>query len=88
MVRTKTRQANFSLPGDLLEELRSQVPKGEQSKLVAEALKRELMRLRFRRAIDSAFGAWSGDKHPELKEGTEEYLRRLRHSSRTDAAES
>ena len=88
MARTKTKQANFSLPGELLEELRSQVPKGEQSRLVAEALRKELLRLRFRRAIDNAFGAWMNEAHPELEGGTEKYLRRLRRSSRTDRLES
>jgi hypothetical protein len=83
MTNTKTRQANFTLPDDLLEELRRQVPKGEQSKMVAEALRKELLRRRFRSAIGNAFGAWQQEDHPELKEGTEQYLHRIRHSSRT-----
>ncbi len=85
MVRaqTKAKQANFSLPGDLLEDLRRQVPKGEQSKVVARAIRNELMRLRFRRALDNAFGAWNEEEHPELEEGTEQFVRGLRHSSRT-----
>jgi Arc/MetJ-type ribon-helix-helix transcriptional regulator len=83
MARTKTKQANFSLPDDLLEELRRQVPKGEQSMVVAEALKKELLRMRFRRALDKSFGAWKQEDHPELEQGTEQFVRRLRHSSRT-----
>lgn len=82
MANPKTKQANFSLPDDLLEELRRQVPKGEQSRIVAEALRKELLRMRFRRAIDSAFGAWKQEEHPELEEGTEQFLRQLRQSSR------
>ena len=88
MARTKTKQANFSLPNQLLEELRRQIPRGEQSKIVAEALRKELLRLRFRRAIDTAFGAWKPEDHPELNEGTEQFLRRVRHSSRTGRQES
>jgi hypothetical protein len=88
MSNAKTRQANFSLPNDLLEELRRQVPRGEQSKVVADAVRKELLRMRFRRAIDDAFGAWKAEDHPELEEGTEHYLRRLRRSSRTTRRES
>ncbi len=40
MPGAKTKQANFSLPGQLLEELSRQVPKGEQSRVVAEALRK------------------------------------------------
>ncbi|MBI4288517.1 MAG: hypothetical protein HY671_08835 [Chloroflexi bacterium] len=84
---TKTKQANFSLPDELLEELRREVPRGEHSKIVAEALRKELFRLRFRRALGNAFGAWKDVDHPELEEGTERFVRRLRHSSRTNEQE-
>jgi hypothetical protein len=88
MTKTRTKQANFTLPGDLLEELRREVPKGDQSRIVAEALRKELLRLRFRRSLDDSFGAWKQEDHPELKEGTEQFIRRTRHSSRTDMQES
>ncbi len=88
MVRIKTKQANFSLPGDLLDELRRQVPKGAQSKVVAEAISRELKKLRFQRAVGNAFSAWKPENHPELQEGTEHFVRRLRRSSRTSEVES
>ncbi len=81
-MQTKRKQANFSLPEDLLEELRRQVPKGQQSELVASAIRNELMKLRFRRAVDNAFGAWKREDHPELEEGAEQFVRRLRKSSR------
>ncbi len=86
--QTKPKQANFSIPGDLLEELRRQVPKGEQSSVVARAIRNELMRLRFRRAVDNALGAWKQEEHPELEEGTEQFLRRLRRSSRINRQKS
>lgn len=88
MPKTKNRQANFTLPVELIEELRRQVPKGDQSRIVAEALRKELMRIRYRRALESSFGAWENNKHPELKNGTEKFFRRLRHSSRLDTKES
>lgn len=82
MARTDARQANFILPVDLIEELRRSVPRREQSKMVAEALRKELKRIRFRRALDESFGAWSEEPHPELEQGVARYVRELRTSSR------
>ncbi len=79
---TATRQANFTLPEDLLDELRRAVPKGEQSRVVGEALRNELTRIRFRRVLDRSFGAWSRSRHPELARGTRPYVRARRKSSR------
>ncbi len=78
------RQANFSLPEALIEELRQAVPKREQSKVVAEALRRELKRMRLLKAIETSFGAWREEDHPELKEGVDSFVRELRESSRTE----
>lgn len=77
------RQANFLLPVDIIEELRRSVPKREQSKVVAEALRKELKRLAFRRALGRSFGAWSEQPHPELDQGVDPYIRELRRSSRS-----
>lgn len=79
---TATRQANFLLPEDLLAELKKTVPRRQQSKLVRDALKRELKRLKLEKALLSSFGAWKDKDHPELKEGAEVFVRTLRRSSR------
>lgn len=76
------QQANFLMPGDLLEELRRAVPKGQQSKVVAQALERELRRIRFIHSLEKQFGAWKKEPHPELKIGVERHIRRLRRSTR------
>lgn len=76
------KQANFFLPEDLLTELRNTVPKREQSKVVAEALRRELKRLRLVKAIETSFGAWRDDEHPEMSEGAVAYVREIRKSTR------
>lgn len=79
---TETRQANFLLPKDLLDELKRIVPKREQSKVIAEALKKELKRMKLRQALLTSFGAWKDEDHPELQEGTETFIRNLRKSTR------
>ncbi len=81
---TTTRQANFTLPEDLLEELKRTVPRGDQSKVVGEALRNELKRLRFRRAVETSFGAWKTAKHPGLAGGSRRFVRALRKSTRRD----
>ena len=76
------QQANFLMPSSLLEELRRTVPKGQQSKIVAQALQRELKRIRFIRSLEKTFGSWKKQPHPELKKGVEKYIRGLRRSTR------
>ena len=68
---TLTKQANFLLPKDLLEELRNNVPRMEQNKVVAEALKKELKRIKLMKALEESFGIWKNADHPELTRGTD-----------------
>jgi hypothetical protein len=79
---TAKRQANFLLPEDLVEELRKSVPKREQSKVIAEALRKELKRLKLQNALETSFGAWKSEDHPELQQGTETFIKNLRKSDR------
>ncbi len=79
---TGTRQANFLLPDDVLNELKSSVPQRQQSKVVAEALRKELKRIKLSRVLETSFGAWKEKDHPELKKGTEAFVRSLRTSTR------
>lgn len=83
---TTSKQANFLLPEDLLEDLKKTVSRREQSKVVAEALRKELKRLKLKKAIQDSFGAWKVNDHPELKSGTEAYIRKLRKSTRLTRA--
>ena len=79
---SSTKQANFLLPEDLLDELKMTVSKRQQSKVVADALRKELKRLKLEKVLQTSFGAWKDKNHPELKEGTEAFIRKLRRSSR------
>jgi len=79
---TATKQANFLLPEDLLEELKKAVSKRQQSRVVSEALRKELKRLKLAKALQSSFGAWKEKDHPELKKGASAYVRAVRKSTR------
>jgi len=83
---TSTKQANFLLPEDLLDELRKTVSKRQQSKVVAEALRNELRRLKLKKAVQESFGAWKDKDHPELKKGEDAFIRSLRRSTRSTRA--
>ncbi len=76
------KQANFLLPADILEELRKIIPKREQSKVVTEAIRKELKHIKIQQALEKSFGAWKKEDHLELAEGTEKYVRSMRRSSR------
>lgn len=76
------KQANFLLPTDILEELRKLIPKREQSKVVTEALRKELKHIKLQNALENSFGAWKKEDHPELADGVEKYIRSMRRSGR------
>ncbi|HBJ76011.1 MAG TPA: hypothetical protein DDZ34_02470 [Syntrophaceae bacterium] len=82
LMNTALKQANFQIPEDLLNELRATVGKGELSKFVSHALKRELQRLRQQTAINETFGIWKSEEHPELAKGINDFVRTLRKSTR------
>lgn len=85
-MNTALKQANFQIPADLLDELRATIGKGDLSRFVSNALKRELQRLRQLSAIDETFGAWKGCEHPELAEGANHFVRSVRKSTREKRA--
>ena len=76
------KQASFTLPADLLEELKQTVPKGEQSRVVGEALRNELKRIKFRKSLEASLGARKEEKHPELGHEARRFVPSLRKSDR------
>ena len=82
-----TKQANFLLPEDLIDELKRTVPRREQSKVVSEALRKELKRLKLLKALQTSFGAWKEEDHSELEKGTDHFVRETRKSSRLSSSE-
>lgn len=76
------RQANFMLPDDLLNDLKQLVGQRQQSRFVAEALRKELQRERMKNALKTSFGAWKDEDHPELLDGVDHFVRSQRKSTR------
>lgn len=78
------RQANFMIPDDLLSDLKQLVGLRQQSRFVAEAIRKELQREKMKNALKNSFGAWKDEDHPELKDGVDHYVRSQRKSTRLD----
>lgn len=75
------KQANFTLPRDLLDELKRTVAKGEQSQVVGQALRNERNRITFKKALEKSFGGWKAGKHPGFAQGARRVIRSLRRST-------
>ncbi len=69
------KQANFLIPDDVLSDFRREVPRGEQSKVVSQALQQALKKRRLQRALTESFGAWGARK--DLG-STKSFVRELR----------
>ena len=80
VTRGKTEKVSVTLPKELAAEIRSVVPQGEVSSFFAEALGYYLALRKQRLALESGFGAWKDENHPDLQtpEDTIAYVRRLR----------
>ncbi|MCL4384954.1 MAG: hypothetical protein M1475_00835 [Actinobacteria bacterium] len=67
-------------PKKLLDEINSISIKKRMNftNFVTSAVETYLRELRFTEAINESSGVWNLDDHPELKNGTEQYIRKIR----------
>lgn len=61
---------NITLPASTAEELRRSVPERQRARFIADALMRELRRLRVEEGLKVSAGAWKTEDHPELLDAT------------------
>ena len=68
------------MPKILLEAVDRIAGRRKRSWFIAEATREKLERERFLKALDKTFGAWTDERHPELKtnEDVDKYLDSLR----------
>jgi len=71
VTKAATSRLNLYLPSELVNELRQYVPAGERTRFVAQALARELRRIKLLAAIEGSAGAWREEDHPELASGAD-----------------
>jgi metal-responsive CopG/Arc/MetJ family transcriptional regulator len=72
------KRTHVVIPAQLVQQIDTVVGKRGRSKFLTEAAEKELLRRRQMNAIDAAAGAWNDKDHPELKEGTAKWVRKLR----------
>ena len=68
-VSTTSVRMNILLPAGVARDLRDYVPPRKRARFVAEAVERELRRVRLEAALEASAGAWRDEDHPELADG-------------------
>lgn len=78
MIRT-----NMDLADELLEEVDRFAGPRKRSAFITEAVQEKLARLKFLRALKRVAGAWSDERHPDLRtrKDIELYLNRVREAT-------
>ena len=69
------------IPKELVAEIDTVVGKRGRSMFITNAAEKELLRLRQSAALKAAAGAWSKAAHPELEDGVDAFVRKLRRES-------
>lgn len=75
------KRTHVVLSEQLVKEIDSVVGKRQRSSFISQAAERELMRRRQIEALKAAVGAWEDEDHPELKQGSAQWVRKLRQES-------
>jgi metal-responsive CopG/Arc/MetJ family transcriptional regulator len=72
------KRAHVILPADLLAEVDRLVGERGRSAFLADLVRREIQRRNLLAALREARGSWKTEEHPELQEGSEAFVDRLR----------
>ena len=73
-----TKRTHVVLSEQLVKDIDTLVGSRQRSSFITQAAERELMRLRQIAALKAAAGAWKDKDHPELKQGSVKWVRKLR----------
>jgi hypothetical protein len=77
-MRIGARRTHIVIPQDLVAEIDILVGKRGRSAFLTGAAEKELTRLRQIKALEAAAGAWKDKDHPELKQGSARWVKKLR----------
>lgn len=76
-METKKR-THVIIPEELIREVDRLSGKRKRSQFIARAIKREIQRLNYIVAVRETSGIWEDNDHPELKDGSKNWVRTLR----------
>jgi metal-responsive CopG/Arc/MetJ family transcriptional regulator len=74
----RRKRTHVILPEDLLAEIDRLVGERGRSAFLAEVVQREIQRRNLLVALREARGSWKPEEHPELEQGSEAFVERLR----------
>jgi hypothetical protein len=77
----KTKRAHILLPRDLADEIDSVVGPRGRSAFIVESVRESVRRRKLLRLLDSDEPLWQDRDHPELKNGSGPWVRKMRGES-------
>jgi hypothetical protein len=77
----QTKRTHIVISDQLVSEIDNLVGKRGRSGFLTDAAWREVKRLRMLDALEQATGSWQSKDHPELKQGSTSFVRKLRAES-------
>jgi hypothetical protein len=77
-MKTATRRTHVVLPSGVISAIDAAVGKRGRSRFILQAAERELRRLAQVKALRGAAGSWADRGHPELREGSASWVKRVR----------
>ena len=72
------KRMHVIIPENLVKEIDKVVGSRQRSSFITKAAERELTRLRQVKALEAAVGSWKDADHPELKQGSAKWVKKLR----------
>jgi Arc/MetJ-type ribon-helix-helix transcriptional regulator len=76
-----TKRTHVVLSEQLVKDIDTLVGSRQRSSFLTQAAEEKLMRLRQLKALEAAAGSWKDKDHPELKQGSAKWVRKLRQES-------
>ena len=72
------KRTHVVVPKELMEEIDRLCGKRKRSWFITQAVRKEIQRLNFLKAVKETAGAWKDEDHPEFKKGVDNWVRSLR----------
>ena len=73
-----TKRTHVVVPEELVKEIDRLSGKRKRSWFITQAVRKEIQRLNFLKAVKETAGAWQDKDHPEFKKGIDNWVRKLR----------
>lgn len=74
----QTKRTHIVISNELVTEIDTLVGKRGRSSFLSDAAWREVKRIRMLDALEQAAGSWNSKDHPELRQGSSKFVRKLR----------